>query len=30
MKAENEEKTNGLPENAYRALKEGEHYEPLM
>ena len=24
MKAENEEKTNGLPENAYRALKEGE------
>lgn len=30
MKAENEEKANGLPENAYRELKEGEHYEPLM
>ena len=30
MKADNEEMTNGLPENAYRALKEGEHYEPLM
>lgn len=30
MKADNEEMTNGLPENAYRELKEGEHYEPLM
>ena len=30
MKAENEEKANGLPENAYRELKEGEQYHPLM
>ena len=30
MKADNEEMTNGLPENAYRELKEGEHYKPLM
>ena len=30
MKAENEEKATGLPENAYRELKPGEHYEPLM
>ena len=22
--------TNGLPENAYRELKEGEQYQPLM
>lgn len=25
-----EEKTSGLPENAYRELKEGEEYKPLM
>ena len=30
MKADNEEMTHGLPENAYRELKEREHYEPLM
>ena len=30
MKVENEEKANGLPENAYRELKEGEQYHPLM
>ncbi len=27
---EEKEKTNGLPENAYRELKEGEEYRPLM
>jgi len=27
---ENEEKISGLPENAYRELKEGEEYKPLM
>lgn len=30
MKKEEEEKVSGLPENAYRELKEGEVYEPLM
>ena len=30
MKPENEEKVTGLPENAYRELKEGESYKPLM
>ncbi|MDR1202677.1 MAG: oligopeptide transporter, OPT family [Tannerellaceae bacterium] len=30
MKKENEEKVNGLPENAYRELKEGEEYKPIM
>lgn len=27
---EEKEKTNGLPDNAYRELKEGEEYRPLM
>jgi putative OPT family oligopeptide transporter len=27
---EDEEKKTGLPENAFRPLKDGEHYEPLM
>lgn len=27
---ENKEQMNGLPENAYRELKEGEEYKPLM
>ena len=27
---ENKEQTNGLPENAYRGLKKGEEYKPLM
>lgn len=27
---ENREQMNGLPENAYRELKEGEEYKPLM
>lgn len=27
---ENKEETNGLPENAYRELKKGEEYKPLM
>ena len=27
---ENKEQTNGLPENAYRELKKGEEYKPLM
>ena len=27
---ENKEHTNGLPENAYRELKKGEEYKPLM
>ena len=27
---ENKEQTNGLPENAYRKLKKGEEYKPLM
>ncbi|WP_293669353.1 oligopeptide transporter, OPT family [uncultured Parabacteroides sp.] len=30
MKKEDEEKVGGLPENAYRELKEGEVYEPIM
>lgn len=30
MKKENEEKISGLPENAYRELKEGEEYKPIM
>ncbi len=30
VKQENEEKVSGLPENAYRELKEGEVYKPLM
>lgn len=27
---ENEEQVSGLPENAYRELKEGEEYQPVM
>ena len=30
MKEEEEEKAGGLPENAYRELKEGEVYKPIM
>ena len=30
MKKEDEEKVSGLPENAYRELKEGETYHPVM
>lgn len=30
MNKENEDKVIGLPENAYRELKEGEVYKPLM
>ena len=30
MKQEEEEKLTGLPENAFRALKPGEVYNPLM
>ena len=30
MKKEDEEKVSGLPENAYRELKEGEVYNPIM
>ena len=30
MKKENEEKVSGLPENAYRELKEGEVYKPIL
>ena len=30
MNKENEEKVSGLPENAYRELKEGEEYKPVM
>ena len=30
MNKENEEKVSGLPENAYRELKEGEVYQPIM
>jgi putative OPT family oligopeptide transporter len=30
VKKENAEKTDGLPENAYRELKEGEEYKPVM
>lgn len=30
MKKENAEKADGLPENAYRELKEGEEYKPVM
>ena len=27
---ENKEQMNSLPENAYRELKEGEEYKPIM
>lgn len=30
MKTENDDKITGLPENAYRELKEGEKYNPVM
>ena len=30
MKKEDEEKVSGLPENAYRDLKEGEVYKPIL
>ena len=30
MKKEDEEKASGLPENAYRELKEGEVYKPIL
>ncbi len=30
MKTENEDKITGLPENAYRELKNGEEYHPVM
>jgi len=30
VKKEDEEKVSGLPENAYRELKEGEVYNPIM
>lgn len=30
MKEENTKKVSGLPENAYRELKEGEVYKPIM
>ncbi|MEG1749770.1 MAG: oligopeptide transporter, OPT family, partial [Tannerellaceae bacterium] len=30
MSTQEEEKVSGLPENAYRELKEGETYKPLM
>ena len=30
MKTEEEEKLSGLPENAYRELREGEEYKPIM
>ncbi len=30
MRTENEEKVSGLPENAFRELKEGEEYKPIM
>lgn len=30
MKKEDEEKVSGLPENAYKELKEGEVYNPIM
>ena len=30
MSSEQEKKVQGLPENAYRELKEGEVYEPIM
>ena len=30
MKKEDEEKVSGLPENAYRELKEGEEYKPIL
>ena len=30
MKEEQQEKMAGLPENAFRPLKPGEKYEPLM
>lgn len=30
MKTENEEKVTGLPENAFRELKPGEEYKPIM
>ena len=30
MKTDNEEKVSGLPENAFRELKQGEEYKPIM
>jgi putative OPT family oligopeptide transporter len=30
VKTENEEKISGLPENAFRELKQGEEYKPIM
>jgi len=30
VKKEDEEKVSGLPENAYRELKEGEEYKPIL
>ena len=30
MKKKDEEKVSGLPENAYRELKEGEVYKPIL
>jgi hypothetical protein len=30
VKKEDEEKVSGLPENAYRELKEGEVYKPIL
>ncbi|NDW18947.1 oligopeptide transporter, OPT family [Dysgonomonas sp. 216] len=30
MKTEDEEKVKGLPENAFRELKDGEEYKPIM
>lgn len=30
MRTEDEEKVTGLPENAFRELKEGEEYKPIM
>lgn len=30
MKKEDEKKVSGLPENAYRELREGEEYQPVM
>lgn len=30
MKTESEEKVSGLPENAFRELKPGEEYKPIM
>jgi hypothetical protein len=30
VKTEHEEKVTGLPENAFRELKSGEEYKPVM